>query len=275
MYRDTALALVLLCAGLLTACGSGKNLSTSGGSSGSGNSGNNGGGGSSSSAVQGIYYGTFNTSGSAPVYGAVLPTGFGFFADVRGEAYVMPAVSNNVDITGALIGYTPVGVLFSNGQRTITYDLIASASGTNSFNAFQNIDGTVSSGTQSGSLALSYYALSASIVPVSNLQGTYQGFYWGSSVAVNFTISATGTIAGNDGLGCSLSGTMANATGNTNLFQVSLQITGSSNCPGSLSGASFSDQNDIAHLFAAPKDHIQYFGLSGGGTALMLEAQIP
>jgi hypothetical protein len=273
MYRNAALPLTLLCAGLLAACGSGKNLTASSGGS---NPGNNGGNGSPAPAVQGIYRGVFNPpAGSAQVYGAVLPTGFGFFADIRGDTYIMPAVSNGTDITGALSGYAPAGVLFPNGQRTISYTMIGSASNPDSTGAYQDINATVSTGTLSGSLAINYYGLSASIFPANTLAGTYQGFYWGSSVAVNFTISSAGVISGNDGSGCNLSGIITNASGNTNLFQVSLQITGSSNCPGSLSGAGFTDQNDNAHLFAAPTDHLLYFGLTGGGTALMLEAQIP
>jgi hypothetical protein len=276
MYRNITLCLALLCAGLLAACGSGKNLTASGGSSSSGNPGNNGGNGSSSSAVQGIYRGVFNPpAGSAQVYGAVLPTGFGFFADIRGDTYIMPAVSNGTDITGTLTGYAPAGVLFPNGQRTISYTMIGSASNPDSTGAYQDINATVSTGALSGSLALNYYSLSASIFPAKTLAGTYQGFYWGSSVAVNFTISPAGVISGNDGSGCSLSGIVTNASGSTNLFQVSLQITGSSNCPGSLSGAGFTDQNDNAHLFAAPTDHLLYFGLTGGGTADPLRMRRP
>lgn len=264
---------LILATTLLGACGGGGPGSSSGGGLGT-SAGTGTGPGSGNDTVQGIYYGTFNApgGGSLPVYGAVLPGGSGLFADVPGDVFVLPPLGTPSNITGSMLGYAGAGRLFTNGATAISYNLTGSASSPNSSSVDAVIDAQVFYGSLQGSVQLNLMAISASILPISNLAGGYSGFYWGSLTPVDFTVSAGGTLTGTDNQGCTVTGQLSSASGNLDLYQAMLQITGTG-CPGGLSGVAWDDTDDRGGVLSAPTDFILYIVVSNGATGRVLELQ--
>lgn len=79
--------------------------------------------------------------------------------------------------------------------------------------------------------------------------GTYQGPDVNRLTNVVMTLDATGILSGSDGLGCQISGALTEE-GNLNLYDVNLNITGSSSCHGALSGTGFFDTKDWTGQFS-------------------------
>jgi hypothetical protein len=226
-----------------------------------------------SGPVLGIYYGQFTPpgNGAVQVYGAIIPQGPGYFATTQGAVYVLPALPDPAHIAGTVTGYAGPGQTFPSGQTQVAYNITASASVTGSNTFYSSIAGGVFQGSVAGSLNLGYKSISQATFPVSQFVGTYQGFYWGINTSITLTVNADGTFTGADGVGCSLSGRLSNASGNTNTFQVSLQRTGPSACPATLNGAAYMDVNDVTGLVPAPADHLLYMGVWDGTTASVAE----
>jgi len=231
--------------------------------------------GMSSPTLEGIYLGPFTTpgGGTTQVFGAVLPTGVGLFADVSGDVYVLPSITNPAAISGTLDGYAGTGHSFSNNMKTIGYGFTGAASTPDSSCIYESITGEASTGGLQGAMSVSYQSVSASAQPLSILGGSYSGYYLGSMASINLTISNTGVIAGSDNNGCMISGQLTPEDGNLDLFAISADIGGSAPCQGNLSGIAYVDMVDRANVFAAPSNYILYMGMANASVGVMMEVQ--
>ena len=170
-----------------------------------------------------------------------------------------------------MTGFPPLGQTFGNGQtiRHFTFEGQGSDNGT----TVDTISGTLSGDTGDGKLSLNYEDLSAKVPSLSDLAGSYQGFYWGNSTSVSVTISNTGAFSYSDGFSCSGLGNLS-VMPNYNLLQVSATISGSSGnpvCPGSINGIGFTDTRDRGNLFGNASGTYIYLGLSNSVTGFMVE----
>lgn len=93
--------------------------------------------------------------------------------------------------------------------------------------------------------------------------GTYQGPDVNRLTDVVVTLNATGELTGNDGLGCNISGTLSEE-GNLDLYDVNLNIAGTSSCHGALSGAGFFDTKDWTGQFSGATGTYLYLLGSNG-----------
>lgn len=222
-------------------------------------------------AAEGIYFGYFiPSSGASPVaiYGGIKPNQYAYFGGANGTLYVLPDTIRNELFTGKVPAYAPLGEMFNDGRTKHSFDLSGQGTATN--RTVDNITGTLTGDTGGGSFTLAYKSLSTSTTSLTGLAGTYQGYYWGNSIAVNVTISANGSFTVNDGFGCSGSGTLS-IDPNYNLIQANVTLTGNSVCPGAVSGLGFSDTQDLANLFQNASGTYIYLGLSGQSSGVVTE----
>lgn len=223
--------------------------------------------------AQGIYFGYFApNAGSTPVavYGAILPGNYAYFGGVNGNLYVLPNKIDDGNFSDTVAGWPPYGQAFSNGQASRSF----SASGQANANGdtITDITGILSGDSGGGAFTITHKDLSTRVPSLSNLAGTYQGYYWGSnSIAVSLTLNSDGSFTFNDGYGCSGSGTLS-VTSGYNLLQVSLTSTGSGSvCAGSVNGLGFSDTKDRNDLFNNASGTYIYLGASNSNTGLVAE----
>jgi hypothetical protein len=252
----------------LAGCGGG------GGSSSSTTSGSSSSSGSTTADVQGEWQGSYSisgVSGSTAVDAVIKTGGYGFFFDANGVIYVLPALSGSTTLTGTLTAYAPLGYTFTNGSTEETFSLSGSVSSS-------DISGTFGGNNETGTFNLSRYTPYSGTPSIT--AGTWQGFYVGSGeAAVDLTVDANGNLSGNDGNGCTLTGTLSEVSG-SNLFNVSVQSSGTSTqpgtvCAGTLSGLGYESSNDASGIFGGAAGTYFYAGVSNSSGAFIAEFKLP
>jgi hypothetical protein len=158
-------------------------------------------------------------------------------------------------------------------MKTIGFGFTGAASTPDSSCIYESITGEASTGGLQGALQLSYQSISGASAPLSIFSGSYTGYYLGSMVPIDLSISSTGVISGSDTNGCQIVGQMTSEGNNLNLFQASADIIGASPCQGNLSGIAYLDMVDRANLFASPGNYILYMGMANASVGVMIEVQ--
>lgn len=223
--------------------------------------------------AQGVYFGYFTPGdGSSPVavYGAILPDNYAYFGGVNGNLYVLPSKIDDGSFSDSVTGWPPFGQTFSNGQTERSFSLSGQANASNDI--VTDITGILSGDSGNGSFTITHKDLSTQVPSLSNLAGTYQGYYWGSnSIAISLTLNSDGSFTFNDGYGCSGNGMMS-VTSGYNLLQISLTSNGNSSvCAGGVNGLGFSDTKDLNDLFNNASGTYLYFGASNSASGLVAE----
>lgn len=249
----------------LTACGGG-----GGSSSGSGSGGN-----PTTAAVEGIWTGSYSITGgsTSSVTGAIAQSGYGFFYDSNGFLYTLPMLTGSTTFSGTLTGYAPAGQTFQNGQTTVSFNVTGTASGQGG--AGTSIQGTFSTTGESGSFTLAPYAPFTGTASLAGLAGQWNGFYVGTgSTSVTITINSSGTFTGNDGYGCTISGTLTQVQTGMNLYSVAATSSGQAVCVGSLSGLGYESSTDAGGLFGGAAGTYFYVGASNATSAFAAEFKL-
>lgn len=264
---------VIMCIGLLTAgCGSGSSSSSSNNTT------------VILQVVPGPWAGTYNLNGGSniPVTGTVAAGGFGYFADNDGNVFLVENVPQQSPFTTITIGTAPPGQTFPDGKGVDTFSvngnytstatvthMTASLTGIDPSNFIPSI-GYATTGVN-GNFTLDSTVPYTGIPTIAGLQGQWNGFYIGKvSTSVDITINADGTFSGNDGYGCSISGSLVQQDPGTNTFFVNYIASGSG-CPGNMNGLAYESTIDVSGNFGGATGTYFYMGIFSPNVAYSAE----
>jgi len=231
--------------------------------------------------VPGPWSGTYSlgSSGQIAVTGAVASGGFGYFADNQGNVFLIENVPQQSPFSSTVVGTAPPGQTFTDGNSNDVF----SASGTYSSTAtatnlqatLTGIDPTTAAATGlNGNFTLKTEAPYAGTPSIAALQGQLSGYYTGkSSTSVVLTINADGTFSGNDGYGCSITGSFVQQNPGTNLFFVNYKTSGGG-CPGIMNGLAYVSSKDVSGAFGGATGTYLYMGIFGPSVAYAAELKL-
>jgi len=237
--------------------------------------------------VPGPWSGTYNLNGSSniPVTGAVATSGFGYFADNRGNVFLVENVPQNSPFTGTAIGTAPPGQAFPDGSSVDTFIINGNYTSTATAthmqatltgidpNNFTSYGGYATTGV-TGNFTLSTNVPYAQTPSIAGLQGQWNGYYIGTtSTSVDFTINTDGTFSGNDGNGCSISGSLVQQDPGTNLFFVNY-LTSGTGCPGIMNGLAYESSKDVSGAFGGAAGTYLYMGIFSPNVAYTAELKL-
>lgn len=215
-----------------------------------GGGGGGGAGAGTAGTVEGFWDGTTSTGRSIG----------GFVLDNGNYWMVYTAPGNNAVIGGIIQGRGSASdsSFTSSNARDISFEGLGVNAATISANfaAMQTLDGTITyPGLEETAIFNTNYQSFYDLVPsLATLAGTYNGTaVTGEGYdSAAITISSTGVVTGQSGLGCEISGTAAvHASGN--VYDISIRL-GGGNCPSgtaSMSGVAFlADANTMFYVAA-------------------------
>ncbi len=265
MPRIASLAAFVFSLALLASCG---------GTPGDGSSSGGGGGGSGKVAVQGFWSGTYTidgVNGTNTATGAIVTNGDAFFYDQDGVLYVLPSFDGSASINSTMTAYAPPGVAFSDGSTVVAFDVVIDVTAS-------AITGTFTGSNVSGEFTLKPVASPFSGNP-SVLAGTWPGFYLTnagtSATALSLTVQPAGIFVGTDANGCTLTGSLTQVASDTDLFTVTLDMSGSSFfCNGRMTGLAYQSNRDAGGYFGRTTGTYYYLAVSDtpGGFVAELKA---
>ncbi len=227
-----------------------------------------GGGGDTDSGPPSLWQGTYTPIPTEPpvrLVGVVRHDGTAFFYDQDGILFAMPKITPAKSVTGDAIAYPPYGFIFVGGAPTIQYEvtatitdtallgrfLIQGSTGIFKLAAFQPFDGA------------------PSVVP-----GAWSGGFIGGG-GIAFQVGPGGSISGFDGLGCSLTGSVDLIEPGQNLFDVSIQLSGSSSqCDQHLNGLAYESSRDDLGMFGHAAGTYYYITASDSRTGFLAELKV-
>jgi hypothetical protein len=237
--------------------------------------------------VPGPWKGTYNINGGSniSVTGTVASGGFGYFADDEGNVFLLENVPQQSPFTSIAIGTAPPGQTFPDGNAVDTftvngnYDSTATATqitatltGIDPSNYISYV-GYSTTGVN-GNFSLNSYIPYSGTPTITGLQGQWNGYYVGkASTSVDITINANGTFSGNDGYGCSISGSLVQQDPGTNTFFVNYLSSGPS-CPGHMSGLGYESTSDISGDFSGATGKYFYMGIFSPNVAYNVELKM-
>lgn len=237
--------------------------------------------------IPGPWSGTYSLgSGSqVSVTGAVSAGGFSYFADNQGNVFLLEEVPETTPFTSTVIGTAPQGETFPDGNNIDTFSVNGNYSSTATTTSMQatltGIDpndytpgvGYASTGLN-GNFSMNSNVPYTGTPSLTDLQGQWNGYYIGKvSTSVALTISADGTFSGNDGNGCSISGSIVQQDPGTNLFFVNYITTGNG-CPGIMDGLAFESSTDTSGNFGHAAGTYLYLGIFGLSVAYSTELKL-
>ena len=247
------------------------------------------GGGSSSSpgttailqVVPGPWSGTYSLNGGSgiAVNGAVAATGFGYFADNQGNVFLVENVPESSPFTTTLIGTAPPGQTFPDGNKVDTFSVsgtyTSSATATSMQATLSSIDPATNTSTGlDGTFTLNTDTPYAGTPSLTGLQGQWNGYYVGkASTSVSITVNANGVFSGNDGYGCSISGSLVQQDPGTNLFYVNY-LTSGKGCPGVMNGLAYESSKDVSGAFGGAAGTYLYLGIFALNLAYTVELKL-
>jgi len=215
--------------------------------------------------VNGAYTGSYTATGqtATSVMGALTATSPGYFVDANGFVFVVPPVPSSGTLSGTVTGYAPPGETFSSGSAVQTFSISGSATGANG----SAVSGTLTGGGITANVTLASSPITSPTLAA--LAGSYTGFYTGSTQAtLSVTLKSDGTFTGFDSFGCSLTGTVATATGG--MFTLTATSSGSG-CAGTVTGLSFASSSDLGQVFSGAAGSYLYVGASNATSAFAAE----
>ncbi|MGH8280488.1 MAG: hypothetical protein ACRETQ_13145 [Gammaproteobacteria bacterium] len=235
-----------------------------------------GGGGATNTAIMvGPWSGTYSLSGSTTQVsmGAISSEDDGYFADNKGNVYVLSSLPGTSPFTATLVGIAPPGQSFANGQPTVAFGVSGSygtavAGGFNMQATFTENDGQ---GSLSGSFNLNSATPFSGTPNLSSLQGQWSGYYLGSAnTSIDLNFGPDGAFAGNDGYGCVINGNLTTDAPNTNLYDVTFQSSGE-NCQGTLDGLAYESSTDVSGAFGGDSGTYLYIAVFTQTSAFLIE----
>ncbi|MGH8398138.1 MAG: hypothetical protein ACRETA_07835 [Gammaproteobacteria bacterium] len=237
--------------------------------------------------VPGPWTGTYNLNNSSdiPVTGTVSSGGFGYFADKQGNVFMIQFVPQQSPFTSTIIGIAPAGQVFSDGNHIDTFlvngnytstttetNMTASLTGIDTGN-YTQYAGFATTGFN-GNFTMTSFVTDTGTPSVASLTGQWDGYYTGkSSTSVAITINADATISGNDGYGCSISGSIVQQDPGSNVFFVNYIASGSS-CPGVMNGLAFESTKDVSGAFGNATGLYLYMGVFSPNVAYSVELKM-
>ena len=248
------------------------------------------GGGSSSSSsntsvilsvVPGPWTGTYSLNGGSQisVEGTVAAGGFGYFADTQGNVFLAENVPEQSPFSTTVVGTAAPGQTFADGNNVDTFiangTYTSTATATSMQSTLTGVDPTTGATTGlNGNFTLNSYVPFTGTPSVAGLQGQLTGYYIGkSSTSVDFTVNADGTFSGNDGYGCSISGSFVQQDPATNVFFVNYLASGTG-CPGVMNGLAYESSKDVSGDFGGAAGTYLYMGLFGPNVAYLAELKL-
>lgn len=230
--------------------------------------------------VPGAWSGNYQLSSASSATditaGAVTSDGFGYFADNNGYVFVLDSLPGTSPFSAAMTGFAPPGQTFANGFSTVNFLVSGSYAPSGSGISVQATLGeNDNDGTLTGSINLTSSTPFSGTSALSALQGQWSGFYIGrASTSASLSINGTnGAITGNDGYGCTLSGSLTQAAPGTNLYYVTLNSTGTG-CAGTLDGLAYEGSADTSGVFGGAAGTYLYVSALGPNTAYVMELKI-
>ncbi len=231
--------------------------------------------------VPGPWSGTYSLNGGSQiaVTGAIASGGFGYFADNQGNVFLIENVPGQSPFTSTAIGTAPPGQTFSDGNRVDTFSVSGTYTSTATATSMQatltGIDPTTAALTGlNGNLTLNTDVPYAGTPSIAGLLGQWNGYYTGkASTSVVLTLNADGTFTGNDGYGCSISGSLVQQDPGTNLFFVNY-LTSGTGCPGIMNGLAYESSKDVSGAFGGAAGNYLYLGLFGLNVAYTAELKL-
>jgi hypothetical protein len=231
--------------------------------------------------VPGPWSGTYALNGGSniPVSGTVASGGFGYFADNQGNVFLIQNVPEQSPFTTTVIGTAAPGQTFSNGYNVNTFSTTGTYTSTATSTTMQaslsGIDPTTGASTGlKGTYTLNTDFPFTGTASIASLQGQLNGYYIGkSSTSVDFTIKADGTFSGNDGNGCSISGSLVQQGPDTNVFFVNYHA-GGAGCPGVMNGLAYESSKDTFGVFGGANGTYLYMGVFGLSIAYTAELKL-
>ncbi|MGA9855470.1 MAG: hypothetical protein WBR29_09370 [Gammaproteobacteria bacterium] len=237
--------------------------------------------------VPGPWKGTYNLNGSSniPVTGTVAAGGFGYFADNDGNVFLVENVPEESPFSSIAIATAPSGQTFPDGNSVDTFSVngnyVSTATSTNMTGSLTGIDpssyvsyiGYATTGVN-GNFTLDSTVPYTGTPSIAGLQGQWNGYYTGkTSTSADITINADGIFSGNDGYGCSISGSLVQQDPGTNTYFVNYVSSGSG-CPGDMNGLAYESTIDVSGDFSGAAGTYFYMGLFGPNVAYSAEFKL-
>jgi len=167
---------------------------------------------------------------------------------IQGKASV---TANGNQLSGTMTQFTPDGYVFNNGQTVATGNLSGTVSERNSFSG----DWTLSTG-EFGDFTFIYDQLHTVGSSLGTVQGTWTGFDGFGIPDTSITISAAGSITGQDAYGCVYSGSISIIDAQFNVYELAVGVSNCGVVNGSYSGLGAYD--NAARLFVYQVDNSNY-----------------
>lgn len=225
----------------------------------------------------GPWSGTYTLGSAAAVsaQGAIAENGFGYFADTGGNVFIFGGLPKASPFTSVVTAYAAPGQTFANGQSVVGFFATGSySSGSSGISLQADITENDGNGNLAGSLTFASATPFSGSSSVAGLQGSWSGFYLGKAgTSLSLTIAANGTLSGNDGYGCSLSGSLVQVAPGLNLYYVNFASSGSG-CAGVLGGLAYQSTTDVSGAFGNAQGTYLYMGVFGSRTAYYGELKL-
>ncbi|MDE2235394.1 MAG: hypothetical protein KGL13_05130 [Gammaproteobacteria bacterium] len=237
--------------------------------------------------VPGPWTGTYNLSGGSneQVTGVVSSSGFGYFADKNGYVFLIENVPQQSPFTGTAIGTAPAAQVFPDGSNVDTFIVNGTYSSTTTAtqmqasltgidpNSYTTYAGYTLTGVN-GNFTLNSAVTYNGVPTIAALQGLWNGYYIGSSsTSVDITVNPDATFNGNDGNGCTISGSLVQQDPGTNLYYVNYKASGTG-CPGYMNGLAYVSTKDVSGDFSNAAGTYLYMGIFGPSIAYSVELKM-
>ncbi len=211
------------------------------------------------------FVGVINSQGQALLFGDVVPDMQDI--DYVGDTWELPTITGASSFSGNTSMYAALGTQLPGGGTVDTVSM----------------QGTVNSATSitgknsGGSFTLSSYSpLTGSVTAFSGTTAGWFAYAYGYAMA--FTPSGSGqsmSFTGSNNVGCDISGTFTQE-GTHNVFDVSMNITGTVDCPvtGTMTGLGFESDSDYFNMNGRQPGTYLYADMMGS-TPFVMEIYPP